>query len=147
MNSSTREKNAVMAAAIVLVAVVGWIDYGTNNELELFLFYSIPISLAAWYLGRTPVICLCLACTAIWFVIGVVTGQAYSSVFYRCWKTGIVLTSFLANGLTLQKIQQARSQVAALTEELVRTRAKLEAAKQRQPATPEFAHEDSEGVR
>src|SRR6185503_15112928 len=96
MNPNARDKTAVMAGSIFLVAVVGWIDYVTNNELELFLFYSIPISLAAWHLGRRPVVLLCLACTATWVGIGLVTGQAYSSVFYRCWKTGIVLATFLA---------------------------------------------------
>src|SRR5713101_1239839 len=42
-------KGALFAACLLLVAVVGYIDYATGYERPLLLFYLLPISLAVWF--------------------------------------------------------------------------------------------------
>src|SRR5207237_8768894 len=42
-------KGALIAVCILLVAVVGYIDYVTGYERPLLLFYLLPISLAVWF--------------------------------------------------------------------------------------------------
>src|SRR6266550_953112 len=44
-------KGALIVVCILLVAVVGYIDYVTGYERPLLLFYLLPISLAVWF-GR-----------------------------------------------------------------------------------------------
>src|SRR5207249_9249748 len=46
-------KGALIAVCILLVAVVGYIDYVTGYERPLLLFYLLPISLAVWF-GSLP---------------------------------------------------------------------------------------------
>ena len=42
-------RGALVAACLLLVAVVGYIDYVTGYERPLLLFYLLPISLAVWF--------------------------------------------------------------------------------------------------
>ena len=46
--------------SLVLLALVGVLDYFLIPALSLSLFYLIPIGIAAWYLGRRPAIVLAL---------------------------------------------------------------------------------------
>ena len=36
----------------VLLALLGYFDYKTGVEVSVAIFYLIPISIAAWYLGK-----------------------------------------------------------------------------------------------
>ena len=42
----------IWSAVLLLLIFVCWLDYITGDQVRLFIFYFIPISLAAWYLGR-----------------------------------------------------------------------------------------------
>jgi signal transduction histidine kinase len=42
-------KGALIATCLLLVAIIGYIDYVTGYERPLLLFYLLPISLAAWF--------------------------------------------------------------------------------------------------
>jgi len=47
--------------ALVLAALVGWLDYETGLDLDVTAFYLIPISWACWAAGRNPGLLLALA--------------------------------------------------------------------------------------
>ena len=53
----------IFAGCLLLLLLVGWVDYLTGYELGFFVFYTVPIGLAAWYLGRWPGIGLALGAT------------------------------------------------------------------------------------
>jgi signal transduction histidine kinase len=42
-------RGALIATCLLLVAIIGYIDYGTGYERPLLLFYLLPISLAVWF--------------------------------------------------------------------------------------------------
>src|SRR5438309_11737290 len=42
-------REALIVVSLLLVAIVGYIDYLTGYERPLLLFYLLPISLAAWF--------------------------------------------------------------------------------------------------
>src|SRR6266567_5042008 len=42
-------KGVLIAACLVLVAIIGYIDYVTGYERPLLLFYLLPIALATWF--------------------------------------------------------------------------------------------------
>jgi signal transduction histidine kinase len=44
-----RQKAALIAACVFLVAIIGYIDYVTGYERPLLLFYLLPIALATWF--------------------------------------------------------------------------------------------------
>jgi len=49
-----RRQFLVYLACLVMLILLGWLDYLTGYELGFFVFYSVPVGIAAWYLGRWP---------------------------------------------------------------------------------------------
>lgn len=50
--SSDRARLPVVLTALVLIPVVGWIDYAAEPIIQLDLFYVLPIGAVAWTCGR-----------------------------------------------------------------------------------------------
>lgn len=61
-------KRLVMIEALVLVGVIGWMDYRTGWEWSSFAFYSLPIVLVVWRTGRRPGFVFACMCAAIWWL-------------------------------------------------------------------------------
>jgi hypothetical protein len=88
-----------------VLALVGWIDYVTGYELQFFLFYFVPVALAAWYTGRTLGIVVALLSATTWFYVDLLSGHPYSHPIYFYWNTTIRLAAFLAIGLALSQVR------------------------------------------
>ncbi|WP_168206047.1 GGDEF domain-containing protein [Geobacter sp. FeAm09] len=50
---------AISIVNIVLLVMLGWLDYITG-DYSLIIFYLIPVSLAAWHAGKAVGACFCL---------------------------------------------------------------------------------------
>jgi signal transduction histidine kinase len=61
-------KGRILALGLVMVAVLGAIDCITPFELTLFMFYTAPILLVAWYASREAAIALAVGCTVVWWI-------------------------------------------------------------------------------
>jgi hypothetical protein len=58
----------VVAAAIVWIALVGFVDYVTGYEISLSLFYLPPVLAVAWYADRNSSLAIAVACTLVWLL-------------------------------------------------------------------------------
>ena len=57
----------VSVETLVLVGLIGWLDYVTGWEWSFFAPFALPIALVAWKLGRRPgFACACLCALAFW---------------------------------------------------------------------------------
>jgi len=45
--ASKRRPFLIYLACLVLLGILGWLDYRTGHERGVFVFYSIPIGIAA----------------------------------------------------------------------------------------------------
>ncbi|MGH9580512.1 MAG: hypothetical protein ACRD2R_05915 [Terriglobales bacterium] len=64
-----RRRSAIrLAAAIALVLLLGVLDYLTGPEISFYVFYLLPVSLAAWSVGRAAGIGVSLLCAAAWLI-------------------------------------------------------------------------------
>lgn len=99
-------KQVQFFAVVVLIITLGVIDWATGIELNFFVFYFIPISLAGWYLGLGPAVILSMLSALVWFVANDFAGRTTSAHFYSVWNTGIRLTSFLYIGFAISKMRQ-----------------------------------------
>ncbi len=52
--------------AVVLVGVIGWLDYTTGWEWSFFVFYALPIVFVVWKGGRRWGFAFALLCSAVW---------------------------------------------------------------------------------
>ena len=63
---STRARRSwLYAGAAALLAAITWIDYVTGYEFGFFIFYFVPVALAAWYGSRGAGIARRSICTGL----------------------------------------------------------------------------------
>jgi len=115
----------LLAGCTVWLAVLGWVDRATGYELGLFAFYTAPVGVVAWNLGRGPGMITAFIASVIWYMADRYAGDRYSSPFYGYWNTGMHFTTFLINAVTFAKIKSSLDQRHELERALLETRKQL----------------------
>ena len=126
----------IFSACLLLLLLEGWLDYITGYELGFFVFYSVPIGLAAWHLGRWSGIGLALMATMAWWLADDLGGAKYSSSFSFWWNSTVHFAAFIINAVTIAQIRLELRQRDALAVKLEATRQILRAAAKALPACP-----------
>jgi diguanylate cyclase (GGDEF)-like protein len=104
------QKVLTVFLCVVLVLLIGVIDYQTGYELAFSLFYLIPICLATWVSGRDMGLLLSILSACAWYVADVLSGQIYSSPLIYLWNTGIRLGFFAVVAYLLAALHEALEQ-------------------------------------
>jgi len=100
------------------VLAIGYIDYITGYELGFFVFYFLPIALAAWKVTSTSSYLISILSASVWFLSDTLSGHPYSSVFFEFWDTAIRLVSFLIIAYTTSKIRSLLTKERETTQAL-----------------------------
>ncbi len=106
--------------ASVGVLVLGLMDWLTGYELNFFLFYFLPVSVGAWFIGLGASVSLAVFSALVWFGADALSRHIYSSPAYAVWNTTIRLVSFLAIGWSVSKMRHALDRERNVTENLTR---------------------------
>ena len=97
INSFLESKSSVYITIIslILVGVVGLLDYLTSHEISFSLFYVLPIVISAWYGDKYAGFTLCFAATMSGALADYSSGNKFtdSSVFY--WNTIVIAGLFV----------------------------------------------------
>ncbi len=96
---------AVRAVSLASLALIGWLDYITGYEFGFFIFYFIPVAIAAWYCGRKEGTGAAIASAICWYLSDRFTHHPYSHSYFIYWEMFMRLISFLTTALTLAKIR------------------------------------------
>lgn len=101
------KKYALLTFVVMLILVMGWIDYVTGFEISFSVFYLIPIVIFSVYgnSGRVLVIAIALLSAIVWGASEVYSNQTYSDVLIPYWNTGVRLIMFLSIGLLLHALR------------------------------------------
>jgi hypothetical protein len=91
----------------VSVLGLGLVDWLTGYELNFFVFYFLPVSVGAWFLGLGASVILAVYSALVWFGADVLSGHVHSSHAYAVWNTSARLVSFLAIGWSVCKMRYA----------------------------------------
>jgi hypothetical protein len=126
----------VFLASLALSLMLGVVDWASGYELQFFIFYFIPISLAGWNCGLARTLVVSALCGGLWFSIDVYSGHPYSSWFYACWSAMIRIASFLINGYSVVRIKELLLAERKATADLQQTLAELKALKELLPSAP-----------
>jgi diguanylate cyclase (GGDEF)-like protein len=86
-----------------LVGLIGLFDLLTGHELSSFVFYFIPVSVAAWYAGRRIGLIVSTTSALTWFTADLLTGETFSHPAVHIWNAGV---SFVAFVIVTQLIAQ-----------------------------------------
>jgi hypothetical protein len=120
-------RRIVLLSCWVLLAALGWLDYVTGYELSFFVFYSLPVGIAAWYAGRWPAVGVAVGATAAWLLASYFGGEKYSARFYYYWNSSIHFLAFVINAVSIAKIKSDLDRRHLLAAELDSVRKTLRA--------------------
>lgn len=120
-----------MTAALLIVILVGVIDYFTGYEISLSIFYLMAIALATWHVGRRFGWLVSMLSVMTWLLGDLAAGATYANRFVPVWNVVIMLVSYLVivEGLSnLRALQnQLEAKVIARTAALSKEMTKREA--------------------
>src|SRR3984893_16873486 len=92
---------ALIAACLLLVAVIGYIDYVTGYERPLLLFYLLPISLAVWFGNLLFGLSIAVLAIVAWMWSDLAAGIPALGF----WNVGMAFTSFALFAGMLSKLR------------------------------------------
>lgn len=114
-----RSRSFLIVLAFALMGLMSVIDYVTGPELALSIFYLVPVSLVAWYVGRRTGILMSLIGAALWLVADLLAGRAYSYPTVPYWNASVRLGFFLIVTFTLSALRVAQEQQEELAQFIV----------------------------
>ena len=83
------------SVSLLLLVIVGVVDYETGFERSWLVFYLLPVALGTWFLGWRFGVILCALSVTVWIVGDIEAGAVYSSLSVPIWNASIAITSFL----------------------------------------------------
>lgn len=133
VSENLRRPLTVWIAGVLGVVLIGGLDYFTGVELRVFPLYYAPISLVAWYRGRSAALILAALSAVSWFGSNQLAGLQFSRAALWVANTLVQFTSFVLVGLLIATLratlmrEQRLSRIDPLTS-LLNTRAFYEEA-------------------
>lgn len=121
-----RSRALAVAISLLIVIVVGGVDYVTGWELSFSVFYLLAVGLASWFVGVRFAIFISLLNVAVSLAGDLAVGGRYSSRLVPWWNGSIVLTSYFFVVALMAKLRKiyselevrVRQRTAALTDEM-----------------------------
>jgi signal transduction histidine kinase len=106
-----RSKLWTMSVSLLLLAVVGVIDYQAGFERSWLVFYLLPVALGTWFVGWRFGVIVCALSVTVWIVGDIEAGAVYSSPSVPIWNASIAITSFLIVVWLLHRLHSLLNQL------------------------------------
>jgi diguanylate cyclase (GGDEF)-like protein len=90
-----------------MTALIGVADYLTGSALALSIFYLVPISLAAWFVGKRAGIVTAALCAVVWLATLVANVHAYSNTLVHIWNLILGVGLFVGVLVMLSTLRDA----------------------------------------
>lgn len=90
-----QSKPFLVFTGLILIGIIGFIDYLTGYEIAFSVFYVIPISLFTWFINQRLGLVASVTSAAVWLVADIASGQSYSSHLVPFWNYLIRFTFFV----------------------------------------------------
>ncbi len=90
---------------VILISMVGIIDYYTTSEISFSIFYLVPISFVTWYVGRPFGIAFAALAAIIWFYMDKLGIHRYSNDAVPYWNALVRFGFFMTTVLLIAKVK------------------------------------------
>lgn len=100
-----RTSAAILAMALVMAALIGWIDFATGVYLSFALFYLVPVGLTTVYAGRAYGLTIAVICATVGLIGDVSNGGAHA--LYPVWNAATRLGVFVVVVVVLALLRTA----------------------------------------
>jgi len=102
-----RSRPFILATALVMVALLAFVDWLTGPQVRFFIFYWPAIALAAWFLGAGPGYLMVAVVTGAWLAANAGTLSAEASLAILAWNAAVNLASFALLAWFISWLRQA----------------------------------------
>jgi len=85
----------IFLLCLAFVAFDGAVDFLNGYELTYFIFYVLPVMIAAWYGSRNMGWFFSLLSAIVWLAVDTIDGHSYSHDWYAYWNAAVRLSFFL----------------------------------------------------
>ncbi len=90
---------------LVLLAVIGLLDFWTGNEIAFYLFYIIPVALVTWILGKGSGLFFSVLGSLIALLDEIATEQSFLHPLIYVWNGLVILGFFVIVTLLLDQLK------------------------------------------
>jgi len=101
-----RHPVAAEVIGLLLVVLLGAVDYLSGPEISFSIFYLFPIYLVTWYAGRWPGVVISLASGLAWYLADRLDGHVYSSPPIPYWNASVRVGFFLITAYLLSELRR-----------------------------------------
>jgi len=102
-----QSKSLIVFVGLILIGIIGFIDYLTGHEFAFSVFYVLPISLVTWFANQRLGFGASVASAMIWLIADITTRQSYSSPFIPFWNFFISFAFFIIITLLLSSLKSS----------------------------------------
>jgi signal transduction histidine kinase len=99
------------SVSLLLLAIVGVVDYETGFERSWLVFYLLPVALGTWFVGWRFGVMLCALSVTVWIIGDIEAGAVYSSFSVPIWNASIAITSFFIVMWLLHRLHSLLNQL------------------------------------
>ena len=85
----------LVVVGVIVVLLLGLINYLTGPEVAFSLFYLVPITVITWVVGRHAGVLISIASAATWLVAALEWDLPNSTLIICCWNATVRLAVFL----------------------------------------------------
>jgi len=92
---AAKSKVWIFAASLLLIAIIGYLDLSTGNQISFTVFYLMPVALAGWFIGWRTGTIIAFLCSVAWFFADQRAGSQYVHFIIPLWNGVVSLVFFL----------------------------------------------------
>lgn len=101
-----QSKPFLIAISMLLVLLIGLIDYLAGPDISLLIFFLLPIFVAVWFVGRSAGLAVTVFSGAVWMAIAFVTSHTYIHPATPYWNIATRLGFLLIFGIILSSLKK-----------------------------------------
>jgi len=102
-----RGKSFILICGLVLIMLLGVLDYFTGFEFSFAVFYLLPVALVAWFGSKRAAVVTSIFSAATWQAANQLAGEYFSSLVVPLWNTATRLGFFLVVALLLVRLKES----------------------------------------
>lgn len=110
----SQSSTSLMYLGIFLVIALSVIDLFSGHELSISVFYLIPISMVAWFGGRTAGLVTSVFCSVSWLGADLLSYHVYSNTLIPLWNALMRLGVFAVVSLILSTLRTSKDNLEEL---------------------------------
>jgi signal transduction histidine kinase len=93
-NLERRSKGTMVATGLVVLVLIGIIDYLTGYEMLFSVFYLLEVGLAAWFVGKGFGLLMSVLSVAVWIGGDLAAGAHYANPLIALWNSLILMVFY-----------------------------------------------------